>query len=106
MIRRPRRSTLFPYTTLFRSPERGGGIPYRAAGRNTSPWCKSFDSYVFPAPRSQRTPAPDDESRANGARFRNFVSQIFSIQQRRSERRNYQADYRDPATFESLLDHV
>src|SRR3712207_7545563 len=25
MIRRPPRSTLFPYTTLFRSPERGGG---------------------------------------------------------------------------------
>src|SRR2546427_8155051 len=25
MIRRPPRSTLFPYTTLFRSPLRGGG---------------------------------------------------------------------------------
>src|SRR5258708_15208758 len=25
MIRRPPRSTLFPYTTLFRSPARGGG---------------------------------------------------------------------------------
>src|SRR3712207_8611974 len=29
MIRRPPRSTLFPYTTLFRSPEphRGAGVP-------------------------------------------------------------------------------
>src|SRR2546421_8572975 len=27
MIRRPPRSTLFPYTTLFRSPERPGGEP-------------------------------------------------------------------------------
>src|SRR2546422_3115529 len=28
MIRRPPRSTLFPYTTLFRSPTRGfGGVP-------------------------------------------------------------------------------
>src|SRR5438876_8017770 len=62
MIRRPRRSTLFPYTTLFRSPERGGGIPYRAAGRNTSPWCKSFDSYVFPAPRWQRTPRSEEHT--------------------------------------------
>src|SRR3712207_7187923 len=26
MIRRPPRSTLFPYTTLFRSAQRGGGI--------------------------------------------------------------------------------
>src|SRR3712207_8785067 len=34
MIRRPPRSTLFPYTTLFRSPrERGGRAgPARAAG--------------------------------------------------------------------------
>src|SRR5262245_63923653 len=31
MIRRPPRSTLFPYTTLFRSIERRtGGAPYRA----------------------------------------------------------------------------
>src|SRR2546422_11565339 len=27
MIRRPPRSTLFPYTTLFRSPEEGGTRP-------------------------------------------------------------------------------
>src|SRR2546422_3544545 len=27
MIRRPPRSTLFPYTTLFRSPEKPRGIP-------------------------------------------------------------------------------
>src|SRR5438132_2261608 len=29
MIRRPPRSTLFPYTTLFRSERRGGGSPAR-----------------------------------------------------------------------------
>src|SRR5437773_5468143 len=29
MIRRPPRSTLFPYTTLFRSSKRGQGIAYR-----------------------------------------------------------------------------
>src|SRR2546427_8642175 len=28
MIRRPPRSTLFPYTTLFRSPSRGGAPSY------------------------------------------------------------------------------
>src|SRR3712207_7081432 len=40
MIRRPPRSTLFPYTTLFRSPRRGGRarehvaeVPARARGR-------------------------------------------------------------------------
>src|SRR5256885_9197046 len=31
MIRRPPRSTLFPYTTLFRSPARSGFSPHSAA---------------------------------------------------------------------------
>src|SRR2546426_11731235 len=37
MIRRPPRSTLFPYTTLFRSPEHPGrlGLDWRAAGRRS-----------------------------------------------------------------------
>src|SRR6266508_481774 len=34
MIRRPPRSTLFPYTTLFRSPRRGRAVP---RGRRRSP---------------------------------------------------------------------
>src|SRR2546426_6581931 len=33
MIRRPPRSTLFPYTTLFRSRPRPRGVRLRAAGR-------------------------------------------------------------------------
>src|SRR5258708_30542356 len=33
MIRRPPRSTLFPYTTLFRSPFSPGGVPGAPAGR-------------------------------------------------------------------------
>src|SRR2546430_8643950 len=44
MIRRPPRSTLFPYTTLFRSPglhrhgARGGGVPARLS-RGADPGC-------------------------------------------------------------------
>src|SRR3712207_7851562 len=34
MIRRPPRSTLFPYTTLFRSLRRGAAQPAQPAGRN------------------------------------------------------------------------
>src|SRR5256885_12114835 len=39
MIRRPPRSTLFPYTTLFRSPRRpsGTGTPPRRRGRGSRP---------------------------------------------------------------------
>src|SRR5260221_5599399 len=43
MIRRPPRSTLFPYTTLFRSSDRGG----RRAGVGTAP---------FAVPRPLRRP--------------------------------------------------
>src|SRR2546425_12863359 len=35
MIRRPPRSTLFPYTTLFRSPRRAGRSPERSASAST-----------------------------------------------------------------------
>src|SRR3712207_7066742 len=38
MIRRPPRSTLFPYTTLFRSPvRRGHGAPRARAGQGEQP---------------------------------------------------------------------
>src|SRR5689334_24175265 len=33
MLRRPPRSTLFPYTTLFRSRVAGGGLPAREGAR-------------------------------------------------------------------------
>src|SRR2546430_10042172 len=36
MIRRPPRSTLFPYTTLFRSRSPGGGLAATAARTSTS----------------------------------------------------------------------
>src|SRR2546430_13110012 len=48
MIRRPPRSTLFPYTTLFRSPGAagfGGGI-YSAAGAMITN-CTFFTNQVF-----------------------------------------------------------
>src|SRR2546425_8977771 len=37
MIRRPPRSTLFPYTTLFRSPFFRGAVPFAGAGRSNRP---------------------------------------------------------------------
>src|SRR3712207_7750872 len=36
MIRRPPRSTLFPYTTLFRSPLDGGGGPEDLGGHRSA----------------------------------------------------------------------
>src|SRR5258707_8440317 len=38
MIRRPPRSTLFPYTTLFRSLSRGARARARVEAENQRPW--------------------------------------------------------------------
>src|SRR3712207_8469296 len=51
MIRRPPRSTLFPYTTLFRSP--GGLAARRTAGRNCSVWRTTFVVPPIPLGRSR-----------------------------------------------------
>src|SRR3989449_4449429 len=44
MIRRPPRSTLFPYTTLFRSPERPGALMRFLSGMRTD-WNISLFHY-------------------------------------------------------------
>src|SRR2546427_3886875 len=49
MIRRPPRSTLFPYTTLFRSPLRHAPIPYECAEK-----CRA-------RPRNHRSEARSEE---------------------------------------------
>src|SRR5260221_7671567 len=41
MIRRPPRSTLFPYTTLFRSCKRFGDPHFLEGFRSFSKWCTS-----------------------------------------------------------------
>src|SRR3989442_6227408 len=47
MIRRPPRSTLFPYTTLFRSPAANGGLKRRRRSALLS--TKTLDSAMAPA---------------------------------------------------------
>src|SRR6266404_9998113 len=54
MIRRPPRSTLFPYTTLFRSQASGGGSTVRGDG--------SFAGFAALAPQRDRQESSLDES--------------------------------------------
>src|SRR2546430_17498906 len=58
MIRRPPRSTLFPYTTLFRS-RRTARVPRRLRARSRR---------ELPAPALHREPRLDAESRSAAAR--------------------------------------
>src|SRR2546430_12649414 len=60
MIRRPPRSTLFPYTTLFRS-RRTARVPRRLRARSRR---------ELPAPALHREPRLDAESRSAAARVR------------------------------------
>src|SRR3712207_8730558 len=61
MIRRPPRSTLFPYTTLFRSvdkgsggPPPGGGLPGHGLHLSVDhPACCLPVGYIITAPRSE-----------------------------------------------------
>src|SRR3712207_7283148 len=47
MIRRPPRSTLFPYTTLFRSPyHRGASFREFVHGTHPQPACLGYESVV------------------------------------------------------------
>src|SRR3712207_7965493 len=64
MIRRPPRSTLFPYTTLFRSctPEHPKPPPPRPSS-GVYPRTRSWSGLILPdvcAPPSQRLSAPQD----------------------------------------------
>src|SRR3712207_8884800 len=47
MIRRPPRSTLFPYTTLFRSQGAKNTQEMRERGRRWRVWCRSHENSSF-----------------------------------------------------------
>src|SRR2546430_8427922 len=83
MIRRPPRSTLFPYTTLFRSPRprpRIGSV----SKRDGSP-LRSFNRRGFPRPI---TPSPKKRDRKS-TRLNSSHSQIsyavFCLKQKRTD---------------------
>src|SRR5256885_10170106 len=84
MIRRPPRSTLFPYTTLFRSP-RGGGVLF------CTPCLICFRSYgtLFPIPGARPLHMLDrlcaDRRRLSPACLGVFSRQILGSGNRRSE---------------------
>src|SRR3712207_7765180 len=61
MIRRPPRSTLFPYTTLFRSGRGGRRIASRALCRTSSTFPSVQQSRARRASRTSSTPARSEE---------------------------------------------
>src|SRR3712207_7839406 len=63
MIRRPPRSTLFPYTTLFRSLQPLGqvGVPL-GGGRFCCSWAPCFSRSLLADARAYRATIPEDRA--------------------------------------------
>src|SRR3712207_8319307 len=86
MIRRPPRSTLFPYTTLFRSPGAGGGGGGRGGGglQALTPEKRSEDQRRMAQVDSQFPPPP----RATVGDFVDHIDYAVKLIDRKSTRLN------------------
>src|SRR5258706_5817331 len=102
MIRRPPRSTLFPYTTLFRSPARGGRKPMMA-----------LMQVVLPAPfrpKSANTRPAFSENDIRCRRSEEHTSELQSLTnlvcRLLLEKKKIETDLSIPAGGKSLVTHT
>src|SRR3712207_8991767 len=92
MIRRPPRSTLFPYTTLFRSPPRrrhpvpgeqgrdaGGVLPHL---QQPPPGERADRAHVRPAPEVDRDPGDRKSTRLNSSHA-NISYAVFCLKKKK-----------------------
>src|SRR2546430_12802036 len=94
MIRRPPRSTLFPYTTLFRSPH--GGVGRRDEPQETEPGGRREQR---PAPRepvrcSRRPPGSDRKSTRLNSSHSQISYAVFCLKKKKNM---HQAFAHDPS---------
>src|SRR5258707_4735177 len=71
MIRRPPRSTLFPYTTLFRSCRARKGESYCLRSWSPSPPCSGTG--LRPGARRRRRPVPRSEEHTSELQSRQYL---------------------------------
>src|SRR3712207_7398207 len=97
MIRRPPRSTLFPYTTLFRSTEDLLGFSC-AAGRFTSVETRSglrcwfFASHIAILPVEVVLPEPDRKSTRLNSSHANISYAVFCLKKKTNYHTSPQTD--------------
>src|SRR3712207_1595762 len=116
MIRRPPRSTLFPYTTLFRSPSShpepyanpGGGrrsvqwprgartLPYSAARPRTHGRAHAGDEWSRSDPRDQA----DRKSTRLNSSHANISYAVFCLKKKKQQYLHYYFFFNDTATTE------
>src|SRR2546430_9559248 len=79
MIRRPPRSTLFPYTTLFRS---------RATGPRFEPWAGNRMTRTLVRRASEGEPPPDRKSTRLNSSHSQISYAVFCLKKKRKKQRN------------------
>src|SRR2546422_1695607 len=82
MIRRPPRSTLFPYTTLFRSPQ-------ARWPRLDAPWFQYLQLACWrdaPAPEADRKPVRDRKSTRLNSSHGYISYAVFCLKKKKSKR--------------------
>src|SRR6476620_11980468 len=77
MIRRPPRSTLFPYTTLFRSGRRRAGRSRRGGRRATTRW---------PCAARRAGPGPDRKSTRLNSSHANISYAVFCLKKKKNHK--------------------
>src|SRR5438445_8623337 len=81
MIRRPPRSTLFPYTTLFRSKDRDD----RRSARRVV--CR-----LYARPGRQRPPTRDRKSTRLNSSHANISYAVFCLKKKKKDKKNTKTD--------------
>src|SRR3712207_6860182 len=83
MIRRPPRSTLFPYTTLFRS-DTGAGTDQRDAPNHVLAHCR-FSLFVGSMRRPRSAPGRDRKSTRLNSSHANISYAVFCLKKKKKK---------------------
>src|SRR5689334_24761237 len=102
MIRRPPRSTLFPYTTLFRSG--GGGAGARGRGRAGAPWRGTGSHRRWCRPRA---PGRDRKSTRLNSSHSSISYAVFCLKKKKKKKNKHtQKKKSHKKTKESCKDNI
>src|SRR5690242_20868671 len=93
MIRRPPRSTLFPYTTLFRSPKAGFRTP-ESSTRRTARWrCPAYGASSSSMPSSSTgRPVDDDRSEEHTSELQSHVNLVCRLLLEKKKKKKRQSN--------------
>src|SRR5260370_23446302 len=102
MIRRPPRSTLFPYTTLFRSEGSRSGVNWMRLNLASTERASTLASVVFPVPG--KTTLRSEEHTSELQSHLNLVCRLLLEKKKiKQHRQNVYAERRSDAKIERSL---